>query len=104
MKNTAAIATSAGMVALAVATCGVLIFSSQAASSPITPVPAPPAGVVVEYVGADGTLLPVQAAGAPLAVLPASDPMAGDELAGYDEDPRRLIRLGLAFRPRPRPD
>jgi hypothetical protein len=90
MDNDKAIAASAAMVAIAAVASGAFFFSAQAGTTdPAIPgVPAP--AVVVEYIDANGNLIPVETTSEPIPVVAAAPVAAATaqeyEAGEYDDE------------------
>lgn len=94
MNNDKAIATSAAMVAVAAIASGALFFSAQTGASNIEPTPAAPQpAVVIEYVDAEGNLVPIEidepsqtAVAADTALAAPVSEYGDDEYEDHDEE------------------
>lgn len=89
MENDKAIAVSAAMVAVAAIASGAFVFASQTgASEPSIPAP-PSAEIVVEYIDAQGNIIPIETMAEPVGDPPvaaaALAPVGGVEPGEYGE-------------------
>lgn len=89
MENDKAIAVSAAMVAVAAIASGAFVFANQTgASEPSVPAP-PSAEIVVEYIDAQGNIIPIETMAEPVGDPPvaaaALTPVGGGEPGEHDE-------------------